>query len=114
MDYAVVLVLVEKLRGFTLALRLAIGLSGILWAKLRMQLSCEQGNDGWNGTRRSKSENTERERRLLGEIHAAWVSLGTMLKWSKVLKLRNTFKYLAAWLLLSDGKSYQIHLTYGL
>jgi len=40
MGYAVVLVLVEKLRGFTLALRLAIGLSGILWAKLRMQLRC--------------------------------------------------------------------------
>ena len=83
------------------------------------EVHCEQGdeeeiNDGWNGTRRSKSENTEREWRLLGEIHAAWVSLGTMLKWSKVLELRNTFKYLAAWLLLSDGKSYQIHLTYGL
>jgi UMF1 family MFS transporter len=26
------------------------------------------------------------------------------LKWTEVLKLRNTFKYLAAWFLLSDGK----------
>ncbi|KAF8966154.1 autophagy-type protein 22 [Flammula alnicola] len=37
------------------------------------------------------------------EIIAAWVRLGNMLRWSEIKKLRNTFKYLAAWFLLSDG-----------
>jgi len=40
MGYAIVLVPVEKLHGLTFALRLAIGLSSILWAKLRIQLRC--------------------------------------------------------------------------
>jgi len=127
----IVLIPVEKLHGSTFALRLAIGLSGIWWSIFSLpaaiwlpgadatEVNCEQSgeegvNDGWDGTRISSSENTEREWRLLGEIHAAWVRLGTMLKWSEVLKLRNTFRYLAAWFLLSDGKSYQIHLTYDL
>ena len=127
----VVLVPVEKLHGSTLALRLAIGLSGIWWAIFSLpaaiwlpgadatEVNRDQGDeegisDGWDGTRISRSENTEREWRLSGEIRAAWVRLGTMLKWSEVLKLRNTFKYLAAWFLLSDGKSHQIHPTYGL
>jgi len=125
----VVLVPVEKLRGSTFSLRLAIGVSGIWWAIFSLpaaiwlpvadetEVNCEQGeeegiNDGWDGTRISRSEN--REWKLSGEIRAAWVRLGTMLTWSEVLKLKNTFKYLAAWFLLSDGKSCQIHLTYGL
>ena len=124
----VVLIPVEKLHGSTFALRLAIGLSGIWWGIFSLpaaiwlpgadatEVNCEQSgeegvNDGWDETRISRSENTEREWRLLGEIRAAWVRLGTMLKWREVLKLRNTFKYLAAWFLLSDGKSYRIHLT---
>jgi len=36
--YAIVLILVEKLHRLKFALRLAIGLSGILWAKLRMHV----------------------------------------------------------------------------
>ena len=122
----VVLVPVKKLRGSTFALRLAIGLSGIWWAIFSLpaaiwlpsvdaaEVNCEQGeeegiNDEWEGTRISRSENREGEWRLLGEICAAWVRLGATLKWSEVLKLRNTFKYLAAWFLLSDGKSYPIN-----
>jgi len=37
------------------------------------------------------------------EIIAAWIRLGNMLRWTEIKKLGNTFKYLAAWFLLSDG-----------
>lgn len=124
----VVLVPVEKLHGSTFALRLAIGLSGIWWAIFSLpaaiwlpgtdesenEMHYEQGDqegDGgsWGRTRISRSEN----RKFWTEVRAAWLRSGIMLKWSEVLKLRNTFKYLAAWFLLSDGKSYPTHLTYG-
>lgn len=124
----VVLVPVEKLHGSTFALRLAIGLSGIWWAIFSLpaaiwlpgtdesenEMHYEQGDqegDGgsWRRTRISRSEN----RKFWTEVRAAWLRSGVMLKWSEVLKLRNTFKYLAAWFLLSDGKSYPTHLTYG-
>jgi len=70
------------------------------------EVNCEQGEE--DGTRTSRNEN--RERMEAFDSHG----VGTMLTWSEVLKLKNTFKYLAAWFLLSDGKSCQIHLTYGL
>ena len=37
------------------------------------------------------------------EIVRAWKRLGQMLKWREIKRLRNTFVYLAAWFLLSDG-----------
>ncbi|KDQ52540.1 hypothetical protein JAAARDRAFT_40140 [Jaapia argillacea MUCL 33604] len=37
------------------------------------------------------------------EVIAAWKRLGEMLRWTEIKKLRNTFRYLAAWFLLSDG-----------
>jgi UMF1 family MFS transporter len=37
------------------------------------------------------------------EIAAAWKRLGGMLRWREIMRLRNTFQYLAAWFLLSDG-----------
>jgi MFS transporter, UMF1 family len=37
------------------------------------------------------------------EVVAAWKRLGGMLQWQEIKRLRNTFKYLAAWFLLSDG-----------
>ena len=129
--YAVVLVLVEKLRGSTLALRLDIGLSGIWWAifslpaaiwlpgadatEVNFEAGDEEGiSDGWDGTRISRSKNRERECGLWGEIRAAWVRLGIMLQWSEALKLRNTSRYLAAWFSLSDGKSCKIDLIISL
>lgn len=43
------------------------------------------------------------------DVVAAWKRLGGMLRWSEIRALRNTFKYLAAWFLLSDGQS---HFSY--
>lgn len=37
------------------------------------------------------------------EIVRAWKRLGQMLRWREIKRLRNTFIYLAAWFLLSDG-----------
>jgi len=40
---------------------------------------------------------------LRREIVGAWKRLGAMLRWREMKKLKNTFLYLAAWFLLSDG-----------
>ncbi|KAJ7495983.1 autophagy-related protein 22-like protein [Mycena galericulata] len=101
----VALIPVTKLHGSTFSLRLAIGLSGIWWAVFTIPAALwlpgasavgsnenaswqETGDDKWN-TRR--------------EIAAAWRRLGGMLHPREIKRLRNTFKYLAAWFLLSDG-----------
>lgn len=103
----VALIPVTKLGGSTFSLRLAIGLSGIWWALFtipaalwlpssrpitlsshRLTEQRDTASPEWNSRR---------------EIVAAWVRLGNMLRWSEIKKLRNTFKYLAAWFLLSDG-----------
>lgn len=48
---------------------------------------------------------TDKQSLSLGkEISAAWKRLGGMLRWTEIKKLRNTFKFLAAWFLLSDGE----------
>ncbi|PCH34818.1 MFS general substrate transporter [Wolfiporia cocos MD-104 SS10] len=100
------LIPVQSLEGSTFSLRLAVGLSGIWWAlftipaaswlpgpseveKTRIDEDTVDGNGaGWSFRR---------------EIVGAWKRLGGMLRWREVKKLRNTFKYLAAWFLLSDG-----------
>ncbi|KAF8883023.1 vacuole effluxer Atg22 like-domain-containing protein [Infundibulicybe gibba] len=84
----VALIPVTKLGGSTFALRLAIGLSGIWWAP---------GDDAWGAEVPDLPWNTRRE------IVAAWKRLGIMLRWKEIKRLRNTFTYLAAWFLLSDG-----------
>lgn len=112
----VALVPVTKLHGSTYSLRLAIGLSGIWWAVFTipaalwlpsshsMSLSPHRRNAEVNTD--NKAWNTRRE------IVAAWIRLGNMLRWSEIKKLRNTFKYLAAWFLLSDGTLFQLKLSY--
>jgi UMF1 family MFS transporter len=40
---------------------------------------------------------------LRREVVDAWRRLGNMLRWENIRQLRNTFRYLAAWFLLSDG-----------
>ena len=47
------------------------------------------------------------------EVAAAWKCLGGMLNPREIKKLRNTFIYLAAWFLLSDGNALTF-LTYNL
>jgi UMF1 family MFS transporter len=103
----VALIPVTKLHGSTFSLRLAIGLSGIWWAVFTIPAALwlpggnaaateesaawqDSDNDKWNARR---------------EIVAAWKRLGGMLHPREIKRLRNTFKYLAAWFLLSDGMS---------
>jgi UMF1 family MFS transporter len=112
----VALVPVTKLHGSTFSLRLAIGLSGLWWAVFTIpaalwlpsshpvSLAPDRRNAEVNTD--NKAWNTRRE------IIAAWIRLGNMLRWSEIKKLRNTFKYLAAWFLLSDGTLFQLKSPY--
>ncbi|KZT01945.1 autophagy-type protein 22 [Laetiporus sulphureus 93-53] len=100
------LVPVTKLGGSTFALRLAVGLSGIWWALFSLPaalwlpgasaavLDGEEGEEGGEG--RIKWS-------MWAEIGKAWKRLGGMLRWREIKRLKNTFIYLAAWFLLSDG-----------
>ncbi|KAF8129788.1 MFS general substrate transporter [Boletus edulis] len=87
------LVPVTQMHGSTFSLRLAIGLSGIWWMLFSIPaaiwLPGAPGNDDkWT---------------IGSEVVAAWKRLGVMLRWSEMKRLQHTFKYLAAWFLLSDG-----------
>ncbi|KAF8123604.1 MFS general substrate transporter [Boletus edulis] len=87
------LVPVTQMHGSTFSLRLAIGLSGIWWMLFSIPaaiwLPGAPGNDDkWT---------------IGSEVVAAWKRLGVMLRWSEMKRLQHTFRYLAAWFLLSDG-----------
>ena len=113
----VALVPVTMMHGSTFALRVAIGLSGVwwglfsvpawLWLPSGFSSSASGGEEGvWDDV--GEGEGGERLKvhwDVKREIGAAWVRLGDMLRWREMMKLRNTFKYLAAWFLLSDGLS---------
>ncbi|KIJ91754.1 hypothetical protein K443DRAFT_471088 [Laccaria amethystina LaAM-08-1] len=109
----VALVPVTLMRGSTFALRVAIGLSGVWWglfsvpAWLWLPSSSSASGAGAGGEEgvwdEGEGEGTKVHWDVKREIGAAWVRLGDMLRWREVKKLRNTFKYLAAWFLLSDG-----------
>lgn len=93
------LVPVTRLHGSTFSLRLAIGLSGLWWMLFSIPAaiwlpgaSVHSYGDGDKWTVRS-------------EIAAGWKRLGVMLRWSQIKRLQHTFRYLAAWFLLSDGAS---------
>ena len=95
---------VTLLRGTTFSLRLAIGLSGAWWAAFSLPAAAwlpsgravEGEEDAW-GPGGKEAWSTGRE------ILKAWRKLGPMLRWGEIKRLRNTFKFLAAWFLLSDG-----------
>ncbi|GJE99689.1 MFS general substrate transporter [Phanerochaete sordida] len=99
------LIPVTKLRGTTFALRLAIGMSGIWWAAFSLPAAAwlpsgkskEIEVDAEDDGRSTEPWNSKRE------IFKAWKRLGNMLRWREVKRLRNTFKFLGAWFLLSDG-----------
>lgn len=109
----VVLIPVTILHGSTFSLRLAIGLSGIWWMFFTVLAAAglpgriwpskedtntvENADNAWGDTSRAE------EWSLLREVAKAWKKLGNMLLWREVRKLQNTFIYLAAWFLLSDG-----------
>ncbi|PPR01736.1 hypothetical protein CVT26_013183 [Gymnopilus dilepis] len=107
----VALIPVTMLHGSTFALRLAIGLSGIWWAVFTVPAVLwlpSVSSYSHPALRRSERGNVQddlddKDWSFWREIGAAWVRLGNMLRWREIKKLRNTFKYLAAWFLLSDG-----------
>jgi len=105
----IALIPVTLLHGSTFSLRLAIGLSGLWWMLFTIpaatwlpgriwpsKLGPDGTDDAW-GARKSEEWSFWRE------VARAWKKLGNMLHWSEVRKLKNTFVYLAAWFLLSDG-----------
>ncbi|KAH8829251.1 autophagy-type protein 22 [Flagelloscypha sp. PMI_526] len=93
---------VRMLQGSTFSLRLAIGLSGIWWATFCIP--------AWFWLPKGKDQDhlppllaADGTLNITAQIIGAWKRLGGMLRLSEILKLRNTFKFLAAWFLLSDG-----------
>ncbi|GLB44510.1 putative vacuolar effluxer which mediate the efflux of amino acids resulting from autophagic degradation [Lyophyllum shimeji] len=102
----IALIPVTMLHGSTFALRLAIGLSGIWWAAFSIPAALwlpGAEDPRTNGVEAGSDELGVREWDTKREIVLAWKRLGSMLRWTEMKKLRNTFKYLAAWFLLSDG-----------
>lgn len=97
---------VSLLHSSTFSLRLAIGISGIWWAVMSVpagvwlpggaELKIVEGAGQVRIHDTSPWSWSE-------EIKGAWVRLGQMLRWREIKRLRNTFWYLAAWFLLSDG-----------
>lgn len=110
----IALIPVNLLHGSTFALRLAIGLSGIWWAVFSLPAAAwlpSSSNivkeDEWDvgeGEDGSGAGLVKQEWSTTREIGKAWKRLGGMLSWREIKRLRNTFQYLAAWFLLSDGK----------
>ncbi|KAG8944675.1 Autophagy protein 22 [Tulasnella sp. 424] len=119
------LVPVTLLHGSTFSLRLAIGMSGVWWAFFTVPSwlwlpggSGVGGKETGAGDREEEqglladadsiSESTatppaEGEWTVWAEIVKSWRRLGQMLHPSEIRKLRNTFWFLSAWFLLSDG-----------
>ena len=107
------LVPVTKLHGSTFSLRLAIGLSGIWWALFSIPAAiwlpgatttvALDENPVW--VEPSDGVTKPETWSLPSQIVGAWKRLGGMLHWTEIKRLRNTFRYLAAWFLLSDGMS---------
>ena len=104
----IALIPVTKLEGSTLSLRLAIGMSGVWWGFLSLPAVV------WLPSG-STSAGAPEKRAVWRQILFSWKRLGEMLRWTEIKKLKNTFKYLAAWFLLSDGLLfYHIYKVYPL
>lgn len=114
----VALIPVTVLNGSTFSLRLAVSLSGIWWLLFSIPTAIwlPSGRSGLGGslsweqralTRvrawRDRDRDQDDEPTVLNQIKMAWIRLGNMLRPSEMARLRNTFWFLAAWFLLSDG-----------
>jgi MFS transporter, UMF1 family len=103
----IALVPFSKLHGSTFSLQLAIGLSGVWWALFSLPAAAWLPT-ATNAALMNNSPTFEKWT-VGGQILAAWKRLGRMLRWTEMKKLRNTFRFLAAWFFLSDGQ-FNIHL----
>lgn len=98
------LVPITRLGGSTFALRLAIGLSGAWWALFSVPAALWLPSAAGARIALAEADREREEWNVWREIVRAWKRLGGMLRWREIKRLRNTFVYLAAWFLLSDGK----------
>ncbi|PFH48528.1 hypothetical protein AMATHDRAFT_5727 [Amanita thiersii Skay4041] len=111
----VALIPVTRLHNSTFSLRLAIGLSGIWWAVFTLPAAIwlparadsesrrlRETDGAWNDDT-DVIERSPEKWSIWREVVKAWQKLGNMLRWREVKKLKDTFTYLAAWFLLSDG-----------
>ena len=113
---------VQRAGGSTDALRFAIGGSGAWWALFSIPALLLLPGASGIGKETTNAGVTEESEGLLAseaaseaapvavvewsvrkEVVDAWRRLGHMLRWQNIRRLRNTFRYLAAWFLLSDG-----------
>jgi len=111
---------VQLAGGSTKALRFAIGGSGAWWALFSVpallflpNASAPQETPSINVTEEREGLLADERREVVPasaaewtvrqEVVDAWKRLGSMLRWHNIQRLRNTFRYLAAWFLLSDG-----------
>jgi UMF1 family MFS transporter len=99
---ALTLLPVNRLHGSTFALRLAIGLSGIWWFVFSIPAAVLLPSAP--ASAREVDEYGQKEWSFTREILGAWIGLVNLLRWREIRRLRNTFKFLAAWFLLSDGE----------
>jgi UMF1 family MFS transporter len=99
---ALTLLPVNQLHGSTFALRLAIGLSGIWWFIFSIPAAVLLPSPPTSSP--EVDESNQKDWSFTREILGAWIGLVNRLRWREVKKLRNTFKFLAAWFLLSDGE----------
>ncbi|KAI5116525.1 hypothetical protein M0805_000591 [Coniferiporia weirii] len=99
MGLLIALVPVMHLGGSTFSLRLAVAASGVWWALFTLPAWA------WlpGAERSEEGKRVGREWSLAREILKAWKRLGQMLRWGEIKKLVNTFRFLGAWFLLSDG-----------
>jgi MFS transporter, UMF1 family len=120
---------VQRAGGSTNALRFAVGGSGAWWAlfsvpallllpgasvdKEVLNASITEEREGLlaNETTPGGTPVTPAEWAVRREVADAWRRLGSMLRWQNIRRLRNTFRYLAAWFLLSDGMFLVIPLS---
>lgn len=93
------LVPVTKLKGSTFALRLAITMSGAWWALFTIPAWAWLPGGEAGATRKQ----WDGDWTLGNEVLKAWMKLGSMLRWTEIKKMKNTFWFLGAWFLLSDG-----------
>jgi MFS transporter, UMF1 family len=113
----ITLIPVQRAGGSTNALRFAVGGSGAWWALFSIpallllpgasgveevpDASVTEEHEGLLAHEPSEAAPVKWSARR--EVVDAWRRLGSMLRWQNIRRLRNTFRYLAAWFLLSDG-----------
>ncbi|WVF65441.1 hypothetical protein IAT40_000169 [Kwoniella sp. CBS 6097] len=94
---ALLLIPVLMLEGSTFALRLAIGISGLWWAAFTIP--------SWIGLPGGDASSKAKEigRGRAGGLKDAWRRIGRMITPREMRRLPNLYRFLLAWMFLSDG-----------